>query len=98
MMAKLTSISLLFYTGIVNTNCLILGQLVPILLQKEILFWKLTKLLLSMYCAALCHKISKKLLESESWDIRFDNFAQNQINCSCLEGNLLGKMTNIILA
>ena len=83
-------------SGAVNTSYIILVQIGPILLQKEIFFgnWLL---LLTMYCAALCHKISKKFSKSESWNIRLDNFGQNQINYSYLEENFLGKLINITL-
>ena len=42
-----------------------------------------------------CHKISKKF--SESWNIKLDNFGLNRISYSCLEGNFLGKLTDITL-
>ena len=71
----------------VNTSCVTLDKIGTILLQKEILLENWLTLLLSMYCAALCYKISKKFSESESWNIRLDNFCQDQINCPCLEGN-----------
>ena len=66
----------------VTTGCTILGQTGSILLQKEIF-------------APTHHKISKMLSESELLNIKLDNFGPNWINYSCLEGNFLGKLTDL---
>ena len=49
-------------SGAVNTSYIILVQIGPIFLQKDIFFENWLTLLFTMYCAALCHKISKKIL------------------------------------
>ena len=81
----------------VNTSCVILGQIGPILPQKEFFFGKLTNVTFVYVLCPIMPQNFKKILASESWNVRLDNFDRNWVNCPCLEGNFLGKLTNITL-